>query len=414
MLNIVLLASQERLLRLFKNSEVLNAGTVRVAKCLEEALSAISSRERNLLFIQERIGEMSGELLAYRLAAQLKGKKSQIVLFGKPDAIPATGRKPFHAVLDTRLSDQELTAAVMEMLAAPMARSGRKKTLQKKKSTSQTQEKKSTETFSPVFAEKVDDVVAISGKSSPARDDAGSRQTSMAGQSAKASFQDNLDRAMGGADEAPVVPRRSIPLVPPEPSTGPIRVMWGKPTLQSRIRERMPRPRVLVFLALVIAGGTALVLFLLLHERQTAGPGAVPTASPSTSSAEGKGANRPFLDMPGGLPSFLSRMTEDPGYGKANPGWERYRDTSTEYRVFREKATIRAFQVIDRSGQGISPGLLGGVLLETAGSSRYVIETTEQKGSFSIEKGRVENGDGIIIYRKEPEGSVKGFVLELK
>lgn len=413
-MNIVLLANQERIIRLFKNPEVLNAGAVRVAKGLEEALSAISSRERNLLFIQERMGEMSGELLAYRLAAQLKGNKSQIVLFGDPDAIPATGRKPFHAVLDTSLSDRELTAAVMEMLAVPTARTGRKKTSQKKKSTSQAQEKKPTETFSPVFTEKVDDVVEISGKSSPAQDDAGSRHPSTAEGSPKASFQVNLDRAMGGTDEAPVVPRRSIPLVPPEPSTGPIRVMWGKPTLLSRIRERIPRPMVLVFLAALVAGGTALVLFLLLHERQPAGPGTAPAATKSTSSAENKGTTRPFLDMPGGLPSFLSRTSEDPGYRKDNPGWERYRDTSTEYRVFREKGTVRAFQIIDRSGQGISPGLLTGALMETAGSSRYEIDATEQKGSFSIEKGRVENGDGIIIYRKEPEGSVKAFVLELK
>ncbi|HOP41530.1 MAG TPA: hypothetical protein PLI53_10860 [Geobacteraceae bacterium] len=411
MLNIVLLANQERLIRLFNDSGIVNAGTVRVSKDVEEALSAISAKAQNLVFIQERMGEMSGELLAYRMGAQLKGKKARIVLFGDPDAIPATARKPIHAVLDTGLSDRELTAAVMAILATPTTRAGKRKTPRKNKPAPQAQGIRSAETMPHVVAEAVDDVVEIRGETPSVEDEHSPRQRYVAGETPKASFQDNLDHAMGETDGAPLVPRRGIPLVAPEPSAGPIRVTWGKPTLLSRIRDRLFRPKILVILASVFVCFTVLALFLLFHERrQTADHG---TAA-STSGGKGKAVSRPFLDMPGGLPSFLPRKSADPDYAKANPGWERYRDTSTEYRVYREKGAIRAFQFIDRSGQGISPGLLTGVLMETAGSPQYVIETTEQKGSFTIEKGRVVNGDVIIIYRKEPERSVKAFVLELK
>jgi lipopolysaccharide export system protein LptA len=43
-----------------------------------------------------------------------------------------------------------------------------------------------------------------------------------------------------------------------------------------------------------------------------------------------------------------------------------------------------------------------------------VVETTEQKGTYVVEKGSVLTGDRIIVYRKEPERSVKAFVLDLK
>jgi len=49
-----------------------------------------------------------------------------------------------------------------------------------------------------------------------------------------------------------------------------------------------------------------------------------------------------------------------------------------------------------------------------AGDRQYVVETTEQKGTYIVEKGSVLTGDRIIVYRKEPERSVKAFVLDLK
>ena len=128
----------------------------------------------------------------------------------------------------------------------------------------------------------------------------------------------------------------------------------------------------------------------------------------------GTEASRPFQNIPGALPSFLPRQAADRDYGKANPGWERYQGPVTEFRIFREKGLIRALQIIDRGGQGISPGLLSSVLTEIAGSRHYVVETTEQKGTYQVEKGSVLTGGRIIVYRKVPEQSVKAFVLDLK
>jgi hypothetical protein len=114
------------------------------------------------------------------------------------------------------------------------------------------------------------------------------------------------------------------------------------------------------------------------------------------------------------LPSFIPKQTLDVQFGKANPGWERYNDTGTEYKVYREKTVIRALQVIDRSGRGISTLFFNSVLKEIAGSPNYVVEATERKGDFSIEKGQLAINAKIIIYRKQPGAQVRAFLVDFR
>jgi len=114
------------------------------------------------------------------------------------------------------------------------------------------------------------------------------------------------------------------------------------------------------------------------------------------------------------LPSFIPVQAPDAGYGKTHPGWELYLNPAAEFRVYRDKGAIRAIQVIDRGKGGVAPGLFESALTEMAGSSRYLVETREVKGSYSIERGRLQNGAGVIVYRKEPGQKVKAFVVEVR
>ena len=411
MVNIVLLTNQERLIRLFSGSGMQNAGKVRVANGIHEALSAISPVRQNLICIQERLGEMSGELLAYRIGEELKGKKVTIVLFGAPETIPLSGRKPFHAVLDTALSDAELTTAILEILSAPAARTRKKKGAAKSKLPPQAIERKSAESWVPVLTDTIDDVVTIQGPSSFREGASSLPEPSPSPDMPKTPFQVKLESALDEANGASVTPRPASSLLSAEPFAGPLRVTWGKPSLLSRIRDRFPRPKLLVILGVVFACFSALVIFLIFSQQKPGGRVAAPGTSSSKAGTE---VSRPFQNIPGALPSFLPRQAADSDYGKTNPGWERYQGPVTEFRIFREKGLIRAIQIIDRGGQGISPGLLSSVLTEIAGSRHYVVETTEQRGTYQVEKGSVLTGGRIIVYRKVPEQSVKAFVLDLK
>lgn len=414
MVNIVLLTNQERLIKLFNGSVIQKAGKVHVASGIHEALSAISPLRQNLLCIQERLGEMSGELLAYRMAAELKGKKVKIVLFGDPEAIPVSGKKPFQAVLDSAWSDNELAAALLEILSTPAARTKKKKVSVKNKLPPQAEERKTDESGPPIPTDAIDDVVEIKGTSPIRGGDASPREPSSSLDLPKTSFHAKLESALNDASSAISVPQREMPLLPPEPFAGPIRVTWGKPTLHERIRDRLHQPVLLMILGAGFACFLALIFFLFYYHQKPDGKADVPNTLPSKTGTEGKDVSRPFQNLPGALPSFLPHQAPDSDYGKANPGWERYQGPLTEFRIFREKGLIRAIQVIDRGGQGVSPGLLSSVLNEISGSRQYVIETTEQKSSYLVEKGTVISGDRIIVYRKEPERSVKAFVLDLK
>ncbi|MRR07903.1 MAG: hypothetical protein EG828_13410 [Deltaproteobacteria bacterium] len=411
MVNIVLLTNQERLIRLFSGSGMQNAGKVRVANGIDEALSAISPLRQNLICIQERLGEMSGELLAYRIGAELKGKKATIVLFGDPETIPLSGRKPFHAVLDTTLSDAELTSAILEILSAPAVRTRKKKGAAKGKVQPQEVERKPAESWTPVLTDTIDDVVKIQGPSSFREVASSRREPSPSPDLLKTPFQVKLESALEEANGAGVAPGPERSPLSAEPFAGPLRVSWGKPSLLSRIRDRFLRPKLLMVLGVVFACFIALVILLIFYQQKPDRR----AAAPGTSSLKaGTEASRPFQNIPGALPSFLPHQAADRDYGKANPGWERYQGPVTEFRIFREKGLIRALQIIDRGGQGISPGLLSSVLTEIAGSRLYVVETTEQKGTYQVEKGSVLTGGRIIVYRKVPEQSVKAFVLDLK
>lgn len=408
--NIVLLTNQERLIRLFNNSGVQQAGIVRVASAIHEVLPLVSAKGQYLLFIQERLGEMSGELLAYRMDAELKGKKVRIVLFGDPEMIPLSGKKPFQAVLDTSLSDNELTAAILEIVSSPAAGTRKMKVSAKNKPSRQAGARKPAETEPPVLTESVTDVVKIQGTTSYPAQDFSPQDVTPVSDAPKMSFQAKLESALNEANGRGVVPRRESPEAPADPIAGPLRVTWGKPTLLERVRQQ----RFLLILGVVCACFLALLVMFLVSREKPGGTAVDPDASTSKPGAEGQESAPAFQNLPGALPAFLPRQAADSAYGKANPGWERYQGPLTEFRIFREKGLIRALQIIDRSGQGISPALLSSVLTEMAGGRQYVVETTEKKGTYVVEKGSVLSGDRIIVYRKEPERSVKAFVLDLK
>ncbi len=410
MVNIVLLTNQERLLKIFNGSAVQQAGKFRIASAIHEVFSLVSPHSRNLIFIQERLGEMSGELLAYRIGEELKGKKVRIVLFGDPESIPLSGRKPFQAVLDSTLSDSELTAAILDIVSAPAAGTKKKKMSVKNKQPRQAVEKKPVEPEPPVLTESIADVVKIQGSVPYPAQEFSPRNVTPVSDEPKMSFQAKLESALNEANGERIVPRREIPLVSPDAIAGPLRVTWGKPTF----RERLRQPRLLLILGAVGACFLALIVMFSVYQQKPGGTAEVPRALSSQPGAEGQVASPAFQNLPGALPAFLPRQAADSTYGKANPGWERYQGPLTEFRIFREKGLIRALQIIDRSGQGISPSLLSTVLTEMAGDRQYVVETTEQKGTYVVEKGSVLTGDRIIVYRKEPERSVKAFVLDIK
>jgi flagellar FliL protein len=415
---IILLADQERLIRLFTDPGALPGAEVRVESRVEKALAALSSAAPDFLFIQERLGEVSGAVIAHRLETELKGKKTRIVLVGDPAGAAVSSGKTGPACLDASLSDEELAKAVQHAVAAPVAGRARRRRPQRSHPPARSSETGSDAPSPSLPTETIADIVEIGGKdSSPARDTVPRQGPASSADAAlaRSRFQEHLENALevpAAAESRPAPPSAGTSAGPSEPDAGPIRVSWGKPPRSPGIIERAARSKGRFIGLFVIACVAILLLFQVFHEgKPPAGKGS------GVKAGQGEGA-RPPLSPPAvalrALPSFIPLRSPDTGYGTAHPGWERYLNPAAEFRVYRDQGALRAIQVIDRGREGLAPSLFESALTEIAGSSRYLVETREGKGSYVIERGRLKNGFGIIIYRKEPGQKVKAFVVDFR
>lgn len=111
------------------------------------------------------------------------------------------------------------------------------------------------------------------------------------------------------------------------------------------------------------------------------------------------------------LPAFIPRDGIEQNYGKEHPGWERYRGQTSEHRVFREKnGTIKAIQIIDRSGAGIQESFYTTVLKELSGAETVRPGSSEVREGYEIRRGET-TGLQLVEYRDTQGGRLRGFVV---
>jgi hypothetical protein len=112
------------------------------------------------------------------------------------------------------------------------------------------------------------------------------------------------------------------------------------------------------------------------------------------------------------LPAFIPRGNPDVTYAASHPGWERFNGNGLEFLVFRENNRIKAIQVI--AGQGeISDSYLKMCLRQTTGREDFEKKSQDKRDDFLVEKGTLMNKGELVVYRKMPEGEIRGFVLTL-
>jgi len=111
------------------------------------------------------------------------------------------------------------------------------------------------------------------------------------------------------------------------------------------------------------------------------------------------------------LPDFIPRAGLDKGYGAANPGWERYKGHTTEFKIFREGGSIKALQVIDRGGKGVPESFMKAVLRQVCKHPAFVLGASEKKEGYEIQRGQVADNLKVVYYRDEHGGTIRAFVL---
>ncbi len=113
------------------------------------------------------------------------------------------------------------------------------------------------------------------------------------------------------------------------------------------------------------------------------------------------------------LPAFIPAGVPDSAYTIAHPGWERYEAAGLEYLVYRENGRIRAIQVIAGAEGKISDSYLRMCIRGATGLDDGSNWVRVQQDDFRVEKGTLPNKGEVVVYRKMPEGEIRGFVLTL-
>jgi len=410
---IILLADQERLIKAVTGAEYKPGVTVRVAGGFEDALTGISGRGPFFFFIQERLGELSGELIAARLSAELKGKSVRFFLLGDPDAAGDT----FHGAVDESLPDDELSGEVSAIVSAPLPETRKRRRPAKRRApdrpaADESAPREDSGGAPDLPVEEVDDYVRIT---SPAATDVQTPADETRAEGAR--FHALLENAIA----APASPESPVDEPPGKNDSRPVDIshaLYPPDTAKNQGAPPLPRTGARRKAWLILSGGLAVTAVILSLSLCRADRTDLAGKSGEKTAPFPAGEGQPIKTWPPRalktLPSFVPSSAPEPGYGKTHPGWEMFRGAGAEFRVFREKGLILAIQVLDRGGKGLPLGLFTSALAEIAGTPDYVVESVERKGGFVIEKGRLKNGVGILIYRREPGRGLTGFVFDFR
>jgi hypothetical protein len=93
------------------------------------------------------------------------------------------------------------------------------------------------------------------------------------------------------------------------------------------------------------------------------------------------------------------------------PGWERYVDTTMEFRVYRTAGKIKALQVLAIKNHDISEAKLKSVLIELVGDGEYRVKSNGQKLGYQLSRAIVGQKAELLIYRKKT--AIRAFVVSL-
>ena len=110
------------------------------------------------------------------------------------------------------------------------------------------------------------------------------------------------------------------------------------------------------------------------------------------------------------LPAVILASKADSDFSAHNPGWQKFVGERVEFRVYSEKETMKVIQAIVH-GQAVGDEFMNAFLLDMFGSSDCSIASTAAKEGDLVQKGTAPHGSEIIIYRQEKTNLIKGFVI---
>ena len=428
MVDLLLITDLPRVIRIFSQLEEEAGINLRIATSLDSVAREIEQDKPAIIFLQSHLSGFSADILLMHLKKLLGRKRCRFVLLTSADQAADEIIQQFNACIDTALDDLELSAAAIQTISLQIHKSKAypdhadlgaelldtppEETVQPKQYTSQfspTDNAVLPAAAKPSDAETTPPPPAVA-KGEPSLEEQGVVYTPKRKLSVYSEFTSSFDTAVEKinpasqetdhdnweelAELSEEKQRFNIPKA----------VKWALPLLaivtlatyfqhscsgnkNDEIVEPAVKPENVAATALQQA-----------QQKAATKEAAVPTPVPPP--AAPKLAKE--LDD---IPEFITSGTQlDKSYAKAHPGWQRHRSEKREYKLYREGKKVRAIQIIDRSGKGLSEVFLNGILGKWLSAPAFVMESSEKKDGYEIQRGSFATNLKAVYYRDNAGG----------
>jgi CheY-like chemotaxis protein len=381
---------------------------------IQRGIEVLEQHTPDLIIIQNHLSGLSADILCKHLKSRLNRRKVRFALISPTENLDLELAARFETILDPASSDEQLEATIEELLSRPDVPAH--PTTAPVSSILELPRKPEPET-EPDTVQPGPPPAAPAMETTPATYDRPRRPN----RSIISAFSQHLDStteelhpqptALAAHNEAVAVHE----LHQPEPLG----------LVEDAQRSKTPLVQRTGFW--LVIGTVLLVVVITLMQQRPRSSQPVdlpqpPTTAPSVPSA-GPAPVPPAADVDQNrlpahgagrlktLPSFIPADSADPGYTEDNPGWTSYHGQANEFRIFREQdGTIKALQVIDRSGAGIQDTFYRSILKELAGASAVRTSSSEIKEGYEIRRGAVA-GLELVQYRDAKGGRLRGIVI---
>ena len=458
MSNLLLITDVARLRKIFGRLTEDKNIRLRIVNNLEKGAEEISIEKPDVVFVQTHLSGLSADILLMHLKKQLGRKRARFVLLASPGQTSAAILKPFQGWIDTSAEDgllfSQLQHLLVTFLVKPMATASPEPVAA---AVFKPQPVSSAEASAllehpavieevplPQVNKPVQIQIAPPPAPEPSLEEQGITYAPRQRLSVYSEFTSSFDNAVSSTPEPETLEQAA-----PTPSHD-----WDAESIDT-VESKPARSKRGAFLLWLVPVVLAVVLITYLQQHgPTAGPGQsattpatvmpdVPSSSAKATAPDSAKAVSPQAAVqdqdkmsdtavlsaiaesraskgaagassaarPTTLPDFIPRNGLDKQFSAANPGWERYRSQTTEFKVLREAQAIKAIQIIDRGGQGVSEPFMKSVLGQVAKNPVLAIDFTEKKESYEIKRGRIAENIKVVYYRDAGGGKLRAFVL---
>jgi len=460
--DLLLITDVPRLRKIFSRLTEDRNIRLRIANNLEKGAEELAAEKPGIVFVQTHLSGLSAEIILMHLKKQLGRKRTRFVLLSTPAEVGSETLRLYQGHIDTSQGDEPLQNSIKDLIAALLTKAVKKAA-----------EETVAPEIAPVEPEALQsgaaaenmpariaplqeaDTAPTPREEELSRVDQGITYAPRARLSVYSEFNSSFDSAV--SDMKPPV---ALDEVVPEQHHHP----WHEEEIETiePATTRSKRTSFLLWLAPVVIA--VVVVTVLQQKRSTPAPtvvlqpapalapatpervAALPAQQPDTAAVapqpQTQAAQKPAVEanaqlsdkavlsaiaenrgttgkatMPAAgarlttLPDFIPRYGVDKTYARANPGWELYKGQVTEFKVFREGSSIKAIQVIDRGGSGVPESFMKAVLRQVSINPAFVMESTEKKEGYEIQRGHVTQNLKVMYYRDDQGGKLRAFVL---